>query len=329
MPYQTKDEYTKVLEEYNKELLNYSEIWLPLKYKNVCDDSYMISNHGRVYSIYRDKVLKPVIRDKTNTVQYGLACEDRKLRIFTINRLVAHTFIPIPNELLEKGYDESSLFVMYKNGIRTCSAFFNLKWVIPGENIIHAHKLGLIQKATGENCHTHRLTESDVHEICKLLERGLSYNEIINMLDISIYMIKDIKLGKTWKHISSQYNINIPHYTRHIITDELVHSICKELQDTDLTLNQIAQKYNVSRSTVTNIKCGKLHTNISKNYNTNNNRRYNNISTPDNIVNAICKDLQDGMKTTHIAKKYNICPTIISNIKRHKTYKYISKYYKF
>ena len=49
--------------------------------------------------------------------------------------------------------------------------------------------------------------------------------------------------------------------------DELIKSICKDIEDNILRDIDIAEKYNVPLTIIHNIKYGRSHTNISKNYN--------------------------------------------------------------
>lgn len=46
-----------------------------------------------------------------------------------------------------------------------------------------------------------KLTEKDVREIKIKLKEGVASKEISNLLNVSYYSIKDIKRGKTWKHV--------------------------------------------------------------------------------------------------------------------------------
>lgn len=57
------------------------------------------------------------------------------------------------------------------------------------------------------------LTDSTVHEICKLIEAGYSYPKIreqLKLFNITDDAINKIAIGKNWRHISSQYNLH-PH----------------------------------------------------------------------------------------------------------------------
>ena len=54
-----------------------------------------------------------------------------------------------------------------------------------------------------------RLTTEEVHQICRLFEENqLSNSQISKQFDCSPETIRDIREGRTWKHISSEYEFN-------------------------------------------------------------------------------------------------------------------------
>ena len=58
----------------------------------------------------------------------------------------------------------------------------------------------------GEDNKMSRITESDAHQICQMLESGKCPTEISKSLNISRGLIYHIKYRKTWIAVSSQYN---------------------------------------------------------------------------------------------------------------------------
>lgn len=54
-----------------------------------------------------------------------------------------------------------------------------------------------------------RLTTEEVHQICRLFEENqLSNSQIAKQFDCSQETVRDIREGRTWKHISSGYEFN-------------------------------------------------------------------------------------------------------------------------
>ena len=102
-----------------------------------------------------------------------------------------------------------------------------------------------------------------VHKICKMLEDGYDYKTIAETLDVRVGYVKKISYGDTRTDISKNYNI--PH-KKFKLADEVVHSICKDIENKNGTLQEIADRNGVSRTFVKDIKGRKSRKDISVNY---------------------------------------------------------------
>lgn len=60
-------------------------------------------------------------------------------------------------------------------------------------------------KVRGSKNGNSKLTEKDIPAICKLLSENYTYEEIGKMFNVGKKTIKDIEIGRTWKHISYKY----------------------------------------------------------------------------------------------------------------------------
>ena len=110
------------------------------------------------------------------------------------------------------------------------------------------------------------LTPDQVHEICKLLETGKYFTtEIGRMFNTSHTNIIDIRQGKIWQDISKQYNIKDEKAPRKF-SKEQVHEICKLLEEGNLTDAEISTKFDTSTNTISSIRKGKIHKDVSCNY---------------------------------------------------------------
>ena len=94
----------------------------------------------------------------------------------------------------------------HKNGDHYDNELSNLEWVTSKENTQHAIETGLIY-TIGEKSHFASIDEETAHNICKLIEEGnMTLKEIAKYLNVGYDCVKKINSGKSWKHISNQYN---------------------------------------------------------------------------------------------------------------------------
>lgn len=153
---------------------------------------YMISNNGQLASLRMCRMMKPSA-GSDGYIATIIRHNGKKINV-AIHRLVAIAFIPNPNNLPQ---------VNHKNGNKNINCDWNLEWVTQHDNIIHAIETGLRDNYLPEK----RYSNKDIHKVCKLLEKGLSNKDISKKTGVSKRVIRSIKRGKAWKHISIQYNI--------------------------------------------------------------------------------------------------------------------------
>jgi hypothetical protein len=110
------------------------------------DEQYLISSHGRLFSVKSNKVLKTYLRPTGYINAHYVAC-GREVNI-GVHRLVAQAFIPNPLELPQ---------VNHKDGDKLNNNVDNLEWVTCRENIQHAINTGLRARDVG--CHTNEHME--------------------------------------------------------------------------------------------------------------------------------------------------------------------------
>ena len=104
------------------------------------------------------------------------------------------------------------------------------------------------------------LTEEIVRQI--RMDTIHTRRELADIYDVSVNIIKQIDLFKTWKHVvvDSKYNIRPKEIAGKVkLTKEQVEAI---LADTESTGIKLAKEYNVSPATISTIRSGKAWTNI-------------------------------------------------------------------
>ena len=148
---------------------------------------YLISSYGRVFSIdYKHKKnsckqLKTQI-DKDGYERINIHFNNSNDG-YMIHRLVASAFLKVKNK--------NQTQVNHKNGCKTCNQVWNLEWVTCQENITHAWNNNLA-KSYGEKNGNSKFTEYEINEVCKLLEKDYSFNEIKDLTGVSYNMIHSI-----------------------------------------------------------------------------------------------------------------------------------------
>lgn len=128
--------------------------------------SYIVYSDGKVFSLARNRFLKPYISD--NGYERIRICYDGKFESWTVHRLVAMMFLDNA-----EGKNE----VNHKNGIKTDNRVENLEWCTTSENQKHSWTMGLIKSAHARlilDTKTGVFYES-VSELAKLLNVGKVY----------------------------------------------------------------------------------------------------------------------------------------------------------
>ena len=147
--------------------------------------------------------------------------------------------------------------------------------------------------------------------------------EISEYLGIGRYIVNDIKAKKNYTYISNQYNI--PDFVNIELPKEIIHQICKFLQE-GYDNAYITKQLGVDSALISNIKSKRIHTNISCHYNIPEIKEYKKQMSEEE-VRKICELLQAGYQVTEIAKMVGTHLSTVSNIKLRKRQTKISQDY--
>lgn len=162
---------------------------------------YMVSRCGLVRSLGTPYTMKNGVTTRKpakvlspNTEHKGYKsvrlCKDGEQKIFKVHRLVAFAFIGEPGD----GCNQ----VNHKNGIKDFNHASNLEWVSGKKNMEHAVENGLFKSNKGEKNPRCVLTESNVIDIRRLSNTGLSCAAISRLAGVSEGTIRQIQKGRNW-----------------------------------------------------------------------------------------------------------------------------------
>jgi hypothetical protein len=167
------------------------ETWKKIHgYKN-----YYVSNYGRI----KTKDYNHTGEEKQVSVfknVYGyMACNlmeggVRKRKL--VHRLVAQAFHSLSEFI--------GATVNHIDGNKCNNFYQNLEWMSVGDNIRHAHEIGLTKTAHGETHYKAKLSTIDVIEIRKMLALKVKGREIASKFNISEKTVSAIKRNKTRIH---------------------------------------------------------------------------------------------------------------------------------
>ena len=159
---------------------------------------YYISKNGDIYSTYKKSFLKHK-KDKDGYHTIGLFLDNSQKRYFRISKLVLYKFKGAPDETIIDPTSEHIDGNIDNNNID------NLIWLSrPDNSSSRKHK------GVGVENHEAVLTETQVIEICEMLEQGnyVSLQKIADIYGVHKSTISNIKRRKNWTHISVKYNFN-------------------------------------------------------------------------------------------------------------------------
>jgi len=153
--------------------------------------AYEVSDQGRVkravggQGSVAGKILSPFLNgggyDTVLLYRNGRRKQD------CVHRLVAAAFL---------GPKPSGLQVNHRDGRKRNNTIVNLEYVSAGENVRHAHRLGIA--ARGGRVNTAKLAAVDVRAIRKALKHGEKAAQIAERYSVGLTTIRDIANGQSW-----------------------------------------------------------------------------------------------------------------------------------
>ena len=207
---------------------------------------YFISNYGRVYSSYYNRILR-VCFDKDGYCTIMMTINGKK-RLRKVHRLVLMAFCPIENP---ENYQ-----VNHKDGCRYNNCLYNLEWATPMQNSRHSIRYLRNNNDKG----IVYLIYEQAYQIGELIkENQLTAKQIANMYNCSEYQIYAIHQGISFHEVYEYYKlyeVNMGHKCRKY--EDKVPDIIRMLKE-KIPISTIARQLNVSRSTIYSIINGESY----------------------------------------------------------------------
>lgn len=295
---------------------------------------YMISNYGRIYHCWENKLMSLSWDGPGYTIAVLRTTNGSKT--FRVHRLVMLTFRYF------EGCED--LFVDHINGDKSQNWIDlpilnhmtsqyelkdNLRWCTKSENLKFRYndpvqlKFANINKYAQEN-----ISENTAIQICELLQQGLTIVDIVKETNTTYNIVSQIKYGYSWQNISKNYNF--PENDRSVrkcrsLSNDQARKICEMLVE-KYSYQQIADELNISKGIVASIGQRECYTDISKDYDFEIiNTKASKLSTED--VHKVCQMLKDGISAVTIAETFKVSKDTIYSITSHRSHKDISKQY--
>jgi group I intron endonuclease len=102
-----------------------------------------------------------------------------------------------------------------------------------------------------------KLNEQQVIQIIELLKKDVAQRDIASMFNIDTSTVSNIRVGKTWSHLKESSRME----RMYKLTEENVRTI-KQLLHNNIELRAIANQFNVSTTTIRDIRTGKTWSHI-------------------------------------------------------------------
>ena len=177
--------------------------------------NYAVSYCGKVFRVSSGKLMTQYVN--SDGYMKLRVCHNNKPANAAAHVMVAECWVPNP---------ENKPVVNHKNGDKSDPNGDNLEWATAADNQRHAVATGL--KQSGEDLYNSKLSDEEVHEVCKLLTEGLTVGSLALRFGVKKDNIRKIKDGSCYFHIRKLYT-NIPHNYKEEYAESTVRWVCDKI----------------------------------------------------------------------------------------------------
>lgn len=190
---------------------------------------YLVSNYGRVYDIYINRLSyltydrKGLKHDGTPKGylyhQVGIRTKEGKViyKRIRLSRTVAIMFNPVPNY--------KNLEVNHKSGDHSDNTIWNLEWSTTRENKIHSYNERIIP--SGEDRKDTYITNEQADQVCQYLAKGIPSMEVSKITKVPYEIVRHICTRHSFRYIS--YNYSFPGEEK--LPEDIVKEVCERLSN--------------------------------------------------------------------------------------------------
>jgi DNA-binding NarL/FixJ family response regulator len=215
------------------------------EWKRIPNTEYKVSSMGNVYSEKLGRELMQWHNDHGYKIVHLYIDGEKFLE--RVHRLVATAFLE---------QSPGACTVNHKNGVKDDNRLENLEWLSHEDNMKHASLHGLIKK--GSEAAIAKLDEASVELIKLMFIEGLSNQEIANKYGVARGTISKIRQLKTWVAVRPDLADKLEKTgAKHGRLNGADIPEIRRLLAIGISQSEIATKYNVSRTTISDVSVGK------------------------------------------------------------------------
>lgn len=249
-------------------------LWRPINLSTygATADKYRISPYGLIINDRGFVYTGHLSNDGYNKISIAISTssENKNHLHIAVGRLVALTFIPNP---------ENKPQICHLDGIKINEWISNLQWATGKENVRHSFENGTSNTHPGSSNGNSRYMEDQIKKACELMSVPYPPVYIEEKTGVSRITQMNIRQGKLWTYIASKYTfpkgrwtnsgkfikpdgsvidtgrrIVVPHNRMYRYTMNDVKKVCILLENSNMTLINIAAQTNLPRQAISDIQ---------------------------------------------------------------------------